>query len=88
MAWAEVRALALALSQCVFIEVCASDCGLRLQQAVDLTLLGSSQRIQLSPAARGNCIPERTAKENKATGCINLAHTSYSEEKGLVNKTQ
>lgn len=62
MVRAEVRALALALSQFVFMSVCvyARDCGLRLQQAVDLTLLGSSQRIQLSAATRGDCTARKT----------------------------
>lgn len=63
MVGAEVKPwLLLCLSLCLKLCECR-DCGLRLQQAVDLTLFGSSQRIQLSTTAPGCSIPESRARK-------------------------
>ena len=88
MVWVEVRALALSFSVSVFISVCerASDCGLRLQQAVDLTLfrvIPGNPAVNRSPR---QLHPREHSKENKATERINLAHTGWSKGEGTAKQ--
>lgn len=69
-------------SQCVW----DSDCGLRLQQAVDLTLLWSSQRNPAVNRGQRQLHPREKSTENKATECINLSRTAYSTGEGTAKE--
>lgn len=79
-----VWALALPLSYSEFGNECEC-CGLRLKQALDLTLLWSHRSPAVNHSQR-QLYPKVTSKENKARGHINSAGKGSSAGEGTAKQ--
>lgn len=80
--------LSLCLTQCVFISQCVPVIVARgCSKQLTWHCWGHPRESSCQPQPEATA-SKREQQGSKATGCINLSHTSYSKEKRLLNKTR
>lgn len=76
-------------SQCVFRSVCETvTVAWGCSRQLTWHCCGLPREIQLSTAARGNCIRERRARKTKLQNALTSLARPILQEKGLLKKTQ